>query len=121
MRALSQYKQNSLQTASKEHLMILLFQKALGNLTVCEASDWTKNNDELYELADKAMAIVMELRSSLNHDVAPDLCKQLDDLYGFVVGQIIQGTTSRDSQNFGNAKTTLEPIAEAFSEAVKKA
>ncbi len=121
MRALSQYKQNSLQTASKEHLMILLFQKALGNLTVCEASDWAKNNDELYELADKAMAIVMELRSSLNHDLAPELCQQLDDLYGFVVGQIIQGTTNRDTQHFGNAKRTLEPIAEAFSEAVKKA
>ena len=121
MRALSQYKQNSLQTASKEHLMVLLFQKALGNLTVCAAGDWTKNNKELYDLADNAMAIVMELRSSLNHDVAPDLCQQLDDLYGFVVGQIILGTTNADATNFDQAKTTLEPIAEAFSEAVKKA
>ena len=101
--------------------MVLLFQKALGHLTVCEAGDWTKNHDELYELADKAMAIVMELRSSLNHDVAPDLCAQLDDLYGFVIGQIILGTTNRSTEHFGNAKTTLEPITEAFTEAVKKA
>ena len=119
MRATSRYKQNSLQTASKENLMVLLFQKALGNLTACEAGDWEKNNDELYDLADRAMAIVLELRSSLNHDVAPELCGQLDDLYGFVVAEVVKGTTNRKAIHFKQARTTLEPIADAFAQAVK--
>ena len=101
--------------------MVLLFQKALGNLRVCAVGDWDKNFNELYSLADRAMEIVMELRSSLNHEVAPELCNQLDELYGFVVGQIILGTTKKDTEKFKQAQSTLEPIAEAFSEAVKKA
>jgi flagellar secretion chaperone FliS len=121
MKAHARYKSNSLQTASKENLMVLLFQKALGNLTVCEAGDWSKNNNELYDLADRAMAIVLELRSSLNHDVAPELCDQLDNLYGFVVAEIVKGTTNNKVLHFQQARTTLEPIASAFAQAVKKA
>ena len=76
MRANNLYKRQSLQTASQEQIMILLFNKALSNLKALAQKDWNSSRDEQFKLGENTIDIVVELRQTLNHDVAPELCQQ---------------------------------------------
>jgi flagellin-specific chaperone FliS len=67
---------------------------------------------------EKGSAIVIELKCTLNHDVAPELCQQLADIYGFVVGRLVQAALQRNVQFVNEAERAFAPVAEGFIQAV---
>ncbi|MBL90940.1 MAG: hypothetical protein CMH56_03910 [Myxococcales bacterium] len=121
MRANNLYKQQSLKTASQEQIMILLFKKALANLKVLEKGDLKDTPDEHFKLGENTIDIVVELRQTLNHDVAPELCKQLEDLYNYIISRLAVGLTNYEAKPFKESINVLEPIVEAFTAAVQNA
>ena len=101
--------------------MILLFNKALSNLKALAQKDWSSSRDEQFKLGENTIDIVVELRQTLNHDVAPELCQQLEDLYNFVIARLTIGLTKFEPTPFEDSIRALQPIAEAFSTAVQHA
>jgi len=120
MKAVSTYKKQTHTTASKEHIMVLLFQKALSCINETIVHFEKGASDEGQEPGQKAIDIIIELRRSLNTDVAPELCNQLHDLYGFTIARLTMGLMDDDISAVKEAQVAFAPIADAFSSAVKK-
>jgi flagellar protein FliS len=120
MRAKNLYAKQSVQTAPKEQLMLMLFNTAIKNLKIAERGEWSTDREKLSAVAERAMDIIIELRQTLNHQMAPELCKQLEELYTYVISRIAVGLTSDSNKHFTDALVALSPIAEAFNLAIKK-
>jgi flagellar protein FliS len=116
--AAAAYQRVQAQTATPERLMVMLFQKA--RMHLIEAKQAIENgtpllsNDPLF----KAANIVTELRATLRPEVAPELCQQLGDLYGFILDRIRVGQTHRDPQAIADAIDVFQPLVDAFGGAV---
>ena len=73
------------------------------------------------ELLSKAYAITSELYIALDHDVAPDLCQQLEGVYGFAMDRITQASRKGDAAALDEVIRVLTPLREAWQVAVPQA
>lgn len=118
MNALRSYSKTQQETASRERLMILLFQAALRHMRAGAEALEKKQFDKFVVPLSKASDIVMELYGTLDMQRAPELCKNLGDVYEFVSFQLISSISSRDPNYARNAEKVFAPIVEAFEQAV---
>jgi flagellar protein FliS len=108
------YKNVQASTASKERLMALLFEAALRHMRAGRAALERKDRSTFFTAMDKAAAIVIELSSTLKTEAAPELCQQLKEIYGFVVGRLAQASVRLDPELVAEAERAFTPVAEAF-------
>lgn len=112
------YAQTQATTASRERLMVMLFQAALRHIrqgiSHCEAGERSEAATSLTKASD----IVTELNGSLDHGQAPQLSQQLSSLYMFVLNRLTRAAISGDAALATEADKAFTPIVEAFTEAV---
>lgn len=112
------YQKTAVTTASKEQVLLMLYEAAIKHLN--KAAECTKTRD----LAGKGVAvgkahdIVNELSNSLDMKVGGEVAANLERLYGFVVDQIVQGNLHNDYQKFEQARKVLETLYEGWKGAV---
>ena len=73
------------------------------------------------ELLSKTHAILSELTIALDHSVAPELCGQLDGLYGFCIDRVQFASRKADVVAIEEVTRVLTPLREAWAIAVPKA
>jgi flagellar secretion chaperone FliS len=73
------------------------------------------------ELLSKAYAIVSELYIALDHDVAPELCQQLEGLYSFAMDRLSHASRKGELAPLDEAIRVLTPLREAWAVAVPQA
>ncbi|HWA76113.1 MAG TPA: flagellar export chaperone FliS [Polyangiaceae bacterium] len=73
------------------------------------------------ELLSKAYAITSELYIALDHDVAPELCQQLEGVYGFAMDRITLASRKGDAAPLDEVIRVLTPLREAWQVAVPQA
>lgn len=73
------------------------------------------------ELLSKAYAIVSELYIALDHDVSPELCQQLEGVYGFAMDRLMLASRKADIKALDEAIKVLTPLREAWKVAVPQA
>lgn len=117
MYSTARYKEISTETASRERLLVMLFDAALKNIRNGIAELEANNPDATMALT-RASDIVVELHATLDRNQAPELCDQLAELYRFVSLRLIKSVTARDPVSAREAERVLVPIADAFKEAV---
>ncbi|HVR60328.1 MAG TPA: flagellar export chaperone FliS [Polyangia bacterium] len=118
MLAVKRYANTRNETASKERLMVLLFETALKHIRLGAAALETGRAIEAAEPLSKAGEIVAELTATLDHARAPQLCAQLTDLYLFVADRLVVGAGTRNAKPIREAERVFAPIADAFATAV---
>ena len=111
------YKNIQASTASKERLMALLFEAALRHLRQGRASLEKKDLGGFFTSVEKASNIVIELKSTLKPEHAPQLCEQLQDIYGFVIGRILEAAATRNPRFLAEAERAFAPVADGFIQA----
>jgi flagellar protein FliS len=111
------YKNVQASTASKERLMALLFEAALRHMRQGKAALDRKDRTTFFTSLEKASAIVIELQSTLKPEHAPKLCEQLKDIYGFVIGRLLQAAVNQNGKLIHEAERAFTPVAEAFIQA----
>lgn len=114
------YTRTQNETASKERLMVLLFEAALRHMRTAGTALSAKKPAEANVALSKASAIVTELLSTLDRTKAPELCDHLAAVYTFVADRLIKALTDRDAKWVKEAERAFEPIALGFAEAVKQ-
>ena len=119
MKAVKTYLHQKVHTASKEQLMVMLFQAAIQRLESAKNLAGNGKENEAAVFGDKASEIIIELMGTLHHEVAPELCERLQALYTFTVGRITMGNISGKASHYDEALKTLTPVAEAFIESAK--
>lgn len=119
--AVSRYQEVRSATASPGELLLALYDglfRFLNGAKVCLEND---QRPRAGELLGKAYAIVSELYIALDHNQAPELCAQLEGLYGFCMDRITHANLKGDKKGIEDAIRVLTPLREAWNLAVPKA
>jgi|GEM_PF-599665 len=107
-------------TASKERLMVMLFQAALKHIRSAKGMFDAGNTMDAEIAVRKALDIVWELQDTLNPQVAPDLVQNLADVYTFVNLRLLNALTSKSRAPLEDADVAFAPIVSAFEQAVNQ-
>lgn len=112
------YAQASKETASRERLMVMLFEAALRHMRHAASLMEKQQIVEALPLLTKASDIVAELANTLDAKAAPELAQTLGDLYMFVAQRLARASAFRDLFAVRDAERAFAPIVEAFQQAV---
>lgn len=103
-------------TASPARLLVMLLERLgvdVDKAIACqEAGDFLAASPHLIH----AQEIVLELRSSLRHDVW-DGAERLDGLYGWLHRELIRANVSRDVAVAKDCKDIVDPLVDTWREA----
>ena len=101
------YQQNSVMTASPEELTLMLYNGCLKFIKLAKKAMQDKQFEEKNKNLLKAQAIIQELRSTLNPDIA--LSKELERLYEYQYSQLVEANMKNDEAILD---TVLADVAE---------
>jgi flagellar protein FliS len=112
------YAQSSAQTASRERLMVMLFEKALQGMRSGAAALEAGRAAEANRALSNALDIVVELHATLDREKAPELCDRLGEVYRFVCARVGDANLTRDPRLAREAERAFAPVADGFARAV---
>src|SRR3954467_3232771 len=115
------YKQVQASTASPDRTMVLLFQAATKHIRMGRTAIERRGRRASIDSIERAAAIILEVQRALKPELAPELCGELHELYGFVVGRLTLAAVNQDKRYCDEAERIFAPIADAFVQAVDKA
>jgi len=113
------YKKTSVSTASKEQILLMLYQAAIKN---CKKAIEAINDKKIAakgEYIGKLQDIVIELNNSLDFEVGGDIAKELSSLYDYILFSSTQANIKIDAQPLEGCLNVLNTLYEGWSEAIK--
>ncbi|MBE7707465.1 MAG: flagellar export chaperone FliS [Cyanobacteria bacterium SIG27] len=99
-----QYQKSSIETASREQILIMLYDGAIQFLNKARVAMQNKEIEATNDNLIKAQNIIQEFINSMDREVAPQLAENLISLYEYSIRRLIQA----------NMKRQLEPIDEVL-------
>jgi len=116
---LGQYKKTSVETASREQILLMLYQAAIKNCK--KAIDAIDNKDiaKKGEYIGKMQDIIVELSNSLDFEVGGDVAKELESLYDYLMYSSTQANINIDKQPLEACLNVLNTLYEGWTEAIK--
>ncbi len=116
----AQYKKTSVQSASKEKILLMLYEGAIRfvkqALIAIEKKDIAGRGINI----GRAYDIVMELNNTLNHEVGGDIAKNLEQLYMFITEQLTKTNATGQPKPLEDALKVLETLYSGWVEALEK-
>ena len=116
---LGAYKKTSVETASKEQILLMLYQAAINHckkaIDSIEANDLAAKGESIGKMQD----IVIELLNSLDHDVGGEITNELSDLYNFILYSSTQANINVDTAPLKGSLKVLNTLYSGWSEAIK--
>ena len=71
------------------------------------------------ELIGRAYDIVMELMSSLNHDIGGDMAKNLEQLYIYCLEELTRANITAEKKHLENCLKVLNTLYDGWSKAIE--
>ncbi len=116
---LGAYKKTSIHTASKEQILLMLYQAAIKNckkgMEAIEANDIPKKGEYIGKLQD----IVIELNNSLDFEIGGEVAKELSSLYDYILFASTQANIKIDKEPLDGCLNVLKTLYHGWSEAIK--
>ena len=114
------YRQTAVTTASKEQVLIMLYEGAIKHLK--RASDCCQKNDLAGKgvSVGKAHDIINELANTLDFQLGGEIAKNLERLYSFITDQIASGNMNNDHTKFDSARKLMETLLDGWKGAVQQ-
>jgi flagellar protein FliS len=114
------YKQTSIQSASREKLLLMLYEGAIKFMKLAlSAMEQKKLADKGINIG-RAYDIILELNNTLDHKVGGDISKNLEQLYMFITEQLTQANIKNDIQHLKNALKVTETLYEGWVKAIEQ-
>jgi len=92
----TEYLKTQILTASPEMLQLMLWDGAIRFAEQGKEAIRKKDIEGSYQLLLRSQKIIMEMSSSLHHDVHPELCKNLAALYNFIYRRLVDANIKKD-------------------------
>jgi flagellar protein FliS len=112
------YKQTSVTSASREKLLLMMYEGAIKftkkAIIACEMKDIAERGLNI----GKAYDIVMELNNTLNFEVGGEIAKNLEALYVYMTDQLTQANISGDPASLHVVLKLLNTLNEGWIKAV---
>ncbi len=114
------YRRVQTETSSPGELVVMLYDALATDLQRAEAGlEAPERHEEAHVALVRAQEIVLELIASLNAE-AGELAHQLDDVYQYVYGRLVDANVKKDADAVREAARLVEPIRQAFTSAVRQ-
>ncbi len=116
---LGAYKKTSIHTASKEQILLMLYQAAIKNckkaIESIEAKDIAKKGEYIGKLQD----IVIELNNSLDFEIGGDVAQELSSLYDYILFASTQANIKIEAEPLNGCLQVLGTLYEGWNDAIK--
>lgn len=113
------YKKTAVNTASKEQILLMLYQAAIKNCKKAIESIEQNKIAAKGEYIGKLQDIVIELNNSLDHEVGGDIAKELTSLYDYILFASTQANIKIDKAPLEGCLNVLLTLYEGWSEAIR--
>lgn len=118
--AYQKYKTTSIQSASREKILLLMYEGAIKYIKkailACDQKDIAERG---YNIG-KAFDIINELNNTLDHNIGGEVAKNLEQLYMFITDQLVQANIKGEKKPLEDALRVLEVLFEGWQQAVEK-
>lgn len=118
-KAVYQYQQNSVFTATPEELTLMLYNGCIKGIKFAQIAIDEKDYEKANFYICKAEAIVRELRNTL--DMKYDIAKNLYDLYTYFLDRLIEANIKKNKDILSEVLHFVEDIRDTWSQAIKEA
>jgi len=116
--ALNQYKQNTVFTATKEELTLMLYEGAIKFINIGKLNIENEDTVKAHEALMRAQDIVIELNASLNMDY--EISNNLRSIYDFVLEKLVDGNIEKEIAPLDEALEILQDLRDTWKEAMKE-
>ena len=116
---LGAYKKTSVHTASKEQILLMLYQAAIMQ---CKKSIMAIENNQIAakgEAIGKLQDIVIELNNSLDHEVGGKIADELSALYDYILHASTKANIEITKEPLESCLQVLETLYDGWKEAIK--
>lgn len=114
------YVKNDLENLRREEIVVKLYEALRIRLQAAIEEINSGNVAKKAEHLSRALAIVLELQTSLDMEQGGEIAVNLNDLYGYLVSDLITANLHNDTQKIAEALKVVEPLLEAWTEIAKE-
>jgi len=119
-RALSTYRAMSVETASPGELVLMLYNESLRVMRDASAAIDRKDVDSSSKSLIKAQDIVLELRTSLDPTAGKDVAANLNSMYEYIGGRLIEANVKKSQEPLMEAMKVMGNLRDGWQEALGK-
>ena len=116
---LGAYKKTSVETASKEQILLMLYQAAIKHCKKAIEAIEQKNLAKKGECIGKLQDIIVELSNSLDFEVGGEVAKELASLYDYILYSSTQANIKIDKAYLEGCLKVLNTLYDGWTEAIK--
>lgn len=116
----NQYKAMAIKTASPGQILIMLYEAAIKNVRKAIEAIEKKNIAEKGTHIGKTHDIIIELQSSLNHELGGQIAADLERLYNYVSTQLVRANMENSVEALKNIQVILENLLDGWKSAVSQ-
>lgn len=116
---LGAYKKTSVETASKEQILLMLYQAAIKNCKKGIEAIEQKNIAKKGEYIGKMQDIIVELSNSLDYEVGGEVAKELASLYDYILYSSTQANIKIEKSHLEGCLKVLNTLYDGWIEAIK--
>lgn len=118
--AYQKYKTTSIQSASREKLLLMMYEGAIKFTKLAiQAAEEKKIADRGMNIG-RAYDIVMELNNTLDHKVGGDISKNLEQLYMYMTELFTKANLTGDPAPLREVLKLLETLYQGWAQAVEQ-
>jgi flagellar protein FliS len=115
------YQQIQASTATPGELLLALYDGLFRFLKAARLCFENKQSAKAREYLSKSHAILSELYIALDYSQAPELCANLESIYGYCMGLVLQCNIKSNPALIDDVLRALTPLKEAWAVAVPEA
>lgn len=114
----SRYKQNQVMLSSPGEILLALYDGAIRFTRQAKVAIENRDPSVKGEKIGGVMAILAELTATLDHEQAPELCRQLEMLYDYLLERLQSASLNMTTEPLDEVITHLEKLRDTWAEAV---
>ncbi|MBI4569780.1 MAG: flagellar export chaperone FliS [Planctomycetes bacterium] len=114
------YLETQIKTASKEQLLLMLYDGAIRFAEQAKAKIDEKDIEGSYNLLIKSQNIVLELMCCLDKAIGEELYSNLMRLYNFIYSRLVEANIKKQNTLVEEGLVILRQLRETWSEAIEK-
>ncbi len=115
---MNQYQQNHIYTATREQILIMLYDGAIRFTRQAMIAGEQGNQPEKLGRISKTLAIITEFSNSLNHEIGGKIAADLDGLYQFMIRELNAARNDQSGENLKTVEGLLVDLRETWSQAI---
>ncbi len=113
-----QYQKSSIETASREQILIMLYDGAIQFLNKAKIAMQNKEIEATHNNLMGAQNIIQEFINSLDREVAPQLAENLTSLYEYFIRRLIHANIKREMEPIDEVLKYLKSLKATWEKAI---